>query len=97
MYCSIEDAWGSDFNNDRKSIDSSKTEEFVDKEFVSTLVWRHRRALEVMKFCNQISERLHVLIGAANQKQVITEQYSYQIAVTDNELCPFAIDDHKFR
>jgi hypothetical protein len=33
MYCSIEDAWGSDFNNDVKSVDSDKSEEFKAREY----------------------------------------------------------------
>jgi len=33
MFCSIEDAWGSDFDNDGKSLDSDKSEEFRAREY----------------------------------------------------------------
>ena len=33
MYCSIDDAWGSDFNRDSKNIDSDKSEEFKQREY----------------------------------------------------------------
>ena len=33
MYCSIDDAWGSDFNRDSKNIDSDKSEEFRQREY----------------------------------------------------------------
>lgn len=36
MYCSIDDAWGSDFNKDSKYSDSDKTEEFKQREYTLT-------------------------------------------------------------
>jgi len=36
MFCSIEDAWGSDFDNDGKSLDSDKSEEFRAREYTMT-------------------------------------------------------------
>jgi len=33
MYCSIEDAWGKDFNQDSKDVDSDKPKEFKQNEY----------------------------------------------------------------
>mgnify|MGYP003385916642 CR=1 FL=1 len=33
MYCTIEDAWGQDFNQDAKDVDSDKPKEFIDQEY----------------------------------------------------------------